>query len=143
MIRIPVFDVTIQNRRLLPELEAALREVLLEGQTDVVPHVSALEQEVARLVGVPHAVGVQSGSAGLFLSLKALGIGSGDEVITAPNSDISTTAAISHAGARFVLCDVEPEAMTLDPRLVEAAITPRTRAIIRRICTVTPPRWIR
>ncbi len=130
MMRIPVYDATIQHRRLLPELEAAVREVLLNGQSDVVPQVSGLEQEIGDWLGGCYAVGVQSGTAALFLILKALGIGPGDEVITAPNSDMATTSAVSHTGARFVLCDVNPDTMNLNPVLLEAARTPRTKAIL-------------
>lgn len=130
-IRIPIFDTTLQHRRLLPAIEAALREVLLGAQWDVVPQVRELEREVvAALGGGGHAVGVQSGTAGLFLSLKALGIGPGDEVVTVPNSDLSTTAAISHTGARFVLCDVEPETLTMDPVQLERRLTAATRAVV-------------
>ncbi|MDR7417732.1 MAG: DegT/DnrJ/EryC1/StrS family aminotransferase [Armatimonadota bacterium] len=129
-IRIPIFDATIQHRRLLPSLEAVLREVLLGAQWDVVPQVRGLEQEMSAVLGGGHAVGVQSGTAALFLSLKALGIGPGDDVVTVPNSDIATTAAISHTGARFVLCDIEPETMTMDPADLERRLTPRTRAIM-------------
>ena len=130
MMRIPVYDVTIQHRRLLPELEAAFREVLLNGQSDVVPQVTGLEQEVGDFLGGCHAIGVQSGTAALFLILKALGIGPGDEVITVPNSDMATTGAISHTGARFVLCDVESDSMNMNPALVQSCITPRTKAIL-------------
>jgi dTDP-4-amino-4,6-dideoxygalactose transaminase len=129
-MRIPIFDTTIQHRRLLPALEAALREVLLGAQWDVVPQVRELEREMGAALGGAHAVGVQSGTAALFLILKALGIGPGDEVATVPNSDISTTAAISHAGARFVLCDIDSDTMTMDPADLERRLTPRTRAIL-------------
>ncbi len=129
-MRIPVFDPTVQHRRLLPELEAAVREVLLNDQSDVVPQVAGLEREVAEFLGGCHAVAVQSGTAALFLIFKALGLGSGDEVITVPNSDMATTSAISHAGARFVLCDVDAASMNLDPALLERCVTPRTRAIV-------------
>jgi dTDP-4-amino-4,6-dideoxygalactose transaminase len=129
-MRIPVHDSTIQHRLLQADLEAAMREVLLKGQSDVVPQVVGLEEEIGALLGGCHAVGVQSGSAGLFLTLRALHIGPGDEVITVPNSDIATTASISHAGARVVLCDVEPGTMTLDPQLVQSRITARTRALL-------------
>jgi dTDP-4-amino-4,6-dideoxygalactose transaminase len=129
-MRIPVFDATVQHRRLLPELEAAMREVLLQGQSDVVPQVTGLEREMSDVLGGCHAIGVQSGSAALFLILKAFGLQPGDEVITAPNSDIATTSVITHAGGRFVLCDVEPETMNIDPVLIERAITPKTRAIM-------------
>jgi dTDP-4-amino-4,6-dideoxygalactose transaminase len=83
-----------------------------------------------RFLGAGVAVGVHSATAGLFLALKGLGIGPGDEVITVPNSDLSTTAAISHTGARFVLCDVEPDTFNLDPAQIEPRVTPRTRALL-------------
>jgi dTDP-4-amino-4,6-dideoxygalactose transaminase len=129
-IRIPVFDATVQHRRLLPELEAAVREVLLNGQSDVVPQVTGLEQEISGFLGGCHAIGVQSGTAAMFLALKAIGLEPGDEVITAPNSDMATTSTVTHVGGRFVLCDVEPKTMNIDPALIEQHITPRTRAIL-------------
>lgn len=129
-IRIPTFNSKIQHQRLLPELEAALREVLLNDQSDVVPQVMNLEEQIGDLLGGCHAVGVQSGTAALFLSLKALGVGPGDEVVTVPNTDMATTSAISHTGARFILCDVERDTMNMDPTKLERCITPRTRAIL-------------
>ena len=77
-----------------------------------------------------HAVAVQSGSAAEFFTLKSLGIGPSDEVITVPNSDNATTSAISHSGATFVLVDIDPQTHTIDPFRIEAATTPRTRAIV-------------
>jgi dTDP-4-amino-4,6-dideoxygalactose transaminase len=129
-MRVPIYDTRPIHERLLPELEEAFREVLLEGQSDVVPQVTELEREVAATLGGGHAVGVQSGTAALFLILKVLGVGTGDEVVTVPNSDIATTAAISHTGGRFVLCDIEPDTMTLDPERLESCITSRTKAIL-------------
>jgi dTDP-4-amino-4,6-dideoxygalactose transaminase len=104
--------------------------VLLHGQTDVVPQVTGLEREIGEFLGGCEAIGVQSGTAALFLALRALGLNPGDEVITAPNSDMATTSAITHAGGRFVLCDVEPDTLNIDPGLIEGRITPRTRAIV-------------
>jgi dTDP-4-amino-4,6-dideoxygalactose transaminase len=129
-IRIPVFDATVQHRQLLPELESAMRDVLLNGQSDVTPQVTGLEREIGEFLGGCHAIGVQSGTAALFLVLKAIGLDPGDEVITAPNSDMATTSTVTHAGGRFVLCDVEPHTMNIDPALIERYITPRTRAIL-------------
>jgi len=111
-------------------VEAAALRVLRSGRYDWGPEVPAFEAELAAWAGVRHAVGANSGTAALKLALLALGIGPGDEVITAPNSDIATTAAISHVGATPVLVDVEPDTLNLDPRRVEAAITPRTRALL-------------
>ena len=89
-----------------------------------------LEAAFAAEVQASYAVAVGSGTAALFLALRACGIGPGDEVITIANSDISTSAAISNCGARIVLCDVLDSDYTIDTDLVEAAITPRTRAIL-------------
>jgi dTDP-4-amino-4,6-dideoxygalactose transaminase len=111
-------------------LTAAIQRVLERGLLDWGPEVPAFEQEFAAWIGVPYAVGAASGTAALRLALLALGIGPGDEVITVPNSDISTTAAIHHVGARAVWVDVESDTMNMDPALVEQAITPRTRALL-------------
>ncbi len=128
-MRIPVSDDSVQNRRLLPEIEAALREILLAQVLPGRGHGTLLEQDVSDALGGCHAVAVQSGTAAMLLAVRALGIGPGDEVITVPNSDLMTTATVSRAGARFVLCDVDPETMNIDPNLLEQHITPRTRAV--------------
>lgn len=113
-----------------PALTAAVHRVLERGLLDWGPEVPAFEAEFAAWVGVPYAVGAASGTAALRLALLALGIGPGDEVITVPNSDISTTAAIHQVGATAVWVDVEADTMNMDPHLVEQAITPRTRALL-------------
>src|SRR5579864_2671289 len=128
-MRIPNLDETWQHRQLLPTLEGIVRRVLID-EDFAVTQAAGLEQDVSAFLGGGHAVAVQSGTAALFLTLLALGVGSGDEVITAPNSDLATTASISHTGARFVFCDVEPDTMNLDPALVENRISPRTKAIL-------------
>jgi len=101
------------------------------------PPVAEFERRFARLCGTPHAVGLNSGTDALFLALRALGIGPGDEVITAPNSFIATAGAIVGAGATPVFADVTAD-YTLDAPLVEAALTPRTRAIIAVHLTGNP-----
>jgi dTDP-4-amino-4,6-dideoxygalactose transaminase len=88
------------------------------------------EQAFAAEMQQKYAVAVHSGTIGLFLALRACGVGPGDEVITVGNSDISTTAAISQCGATPVLCDILDTDFTIDPSLVERLITPRTRAIL-------------
>lgn len=93
------------------------------------PPVSAFEDRFARLTQVPHAIGVNSGTDALFLSLRVLGVGPGDEVITAPNSFVATAGAIVSAGATVVFADVMAD-YTIDPRQVAALVTPRTRAIL-------------
>lgn len=92
--------------------------------------VAAFEQRFAATLGRAHAVGVTSSTAALHLSLLALRIGRGDEVITSPLAFVGTAAAIIESGARIVFADVEPDTGNLDPERVEAAVTPRTRAIV-------------
>jgi dTDP-4-amino-4,6-dideoxygalactose transaminase len=128
---IPLVDVAWQHAQVRAEIDRALDELLTNATCDGAGFVGSLETAfAARLGDGAHAVGVQSGLAAEFLVLTALGIGPGDEVITVPNSDIATTAAISQTGARFVLVDVDPRTHTLDPNGLEAALTPQTRAIV-------------
>jgi dTDP-4-amino-4,6-dideoxygalactose transaminase len=130
-VGIPLVDVAWQHAQVRAEIDRALDRLLVDVHCDGAEFVAAVETTIARRLGAGTcAVGVQSGLAAEFLILKALGIGPGDEVITVPNSDLATTAAISHAGARFVLVDVDPRTYNLDPARIEAAITPRTRAIV-------------
>ncbi|MBM3450318.1 MAG: DegT/DnrJ/EryC1/StrS family aminotransferase [Armatimonadetes bacterium] len=128
-MRIPTSDDSFQNERVLPEIEAAVRGVLLDSRGPRPPVIPDLEKDVSDLLGGCIAVAVQSGTAAMMLALRGMGIGPGDEVITPPNSDLTTTSVVSHVGARFVLCDVEDDTMNLDPSLIEARITPRTKAI--------------
>jgi dTDP-4-amino-4,6-dideoxygalactose transaminase len=109
---------------------AALREVLAQPILTTGAFVSRFETRFAEYLGVSRAVGVTSCTGALHLSLLALGIGPGDEVITTPMTFIATATAILEAGAKPVFVDVEAETGNLDARQVEAAITPRTRAIV-------------
>jgi dTDP-4-amino-4,6-dideoxygalactose transaminase len=129
-MRIPLTDVSWQHRTLRPEIEAAVWRLLDEQTCDGSVQILELEASLGAWLGGVLAAGVQSGTAGIFLALKALDIGTGDEVITIANSDLATTAAVSHTGARFVLVDVDPVSYTMDVAQVEAAITPRTRVIM-------------
>jgi dTDP-4-amino-4,6-dideoxygalactose transaminase len=128
--RVPFQDLPLQIKNLRPELDAAIAEVLRHGQFILGPEVAAFEQAWAKHCGTPDAIGVGSGTDALQLTLRALGIGRGDEVITVANSFIATAEAISYAGATPVLVDCDPEHLLIDPAAVAAAITPRTRAII-------------
>ena len=94
------------------------------------PEVQRFEQEFAAYVGTDHCVAVNTGTAAIHLALAALGIGPGDEVITVPHTFIATAEAITAVGARPVFVDIDPVSFTMDPALIEAAITSKTRAII-------------
>ncbi|HBY95740.1 MAG TPA: erythromycin biosynthesis sensory transduction protein eryC1 [Chloroflexi bacterium] len=127
---VPLQNPVSEYRLLQTDIEAAVHRCLEAGVFEWGPEVPAFETEFAELVGARHAVSTNSGLAALKLALRALGIGSGDEVITVPNSDIATTSAIHAVGAHSVWVDVEPDTLNMDPNLVEAAITARTRAIL-------------
>ncbi len=107
----------------------AIRRVVQRGDFTLGVEVAAVEERVAALCGTRFAIGVNSGTDALFLAFKALGIGEGDEVITAPNSFFATAGAIAQAGARPVFADVLPD-YSIDPDAVEACVTERTRAIV-------------
>jgi len=125
---IPLVDLKANVAPLRAEIDAAVKKVSDDTAFILGPSVDALEKAFAEYIGVAHCVGVQSGTAALHLILVAMGIGSGDEVITAPSSFFATAEAISLAGARPVFADVEPDTLNLDPR--NLAITARTKAII-------------
>ncbi|MGH7788822.1 MAG: DegT/DnrJ/EryC1/StrS family aminotransferase [Candidatus Binatia bacterium] len=112
------------------EEEQAVVEVLRSGWIGTGPRSERFEREFAAYVGAADAVAVSSCTAGLYLTLRALGIGPGDEVITSPLTFPSTANAVLQLGARPVFADVLPDLLTLDPAAVRAAVTPRTRAII-------------
>jgi dTDP-4-amino-4,6-dideoxygalactose transaminase len=111
-------------------LAAAVQGVLASGEYVQDTQVAALEQELADRCGVAHAVATASGTMALLIALRALGIGPGDEVITAPYTSVCTTAAITHSGAAIRFADVKPETLTLDPERAAVAVTPRTRALL-------------
>ena len=127
---IPMVDLRAQHRALEPELHRRVMAVLRSGRFILGPEVQAFEEEVAAYLGVRHAVGVASGTDALVLALEACGVGPGDEVITTPFSFVATAEAIVRVGARPVFVDVQPHSFNLDPARLEAAITPRTRAIV-------------
>lgn len=127
---IPFVDLQAAYRELQEELDAAALEVLRSGWYVLGPQVSAFEQEFAAWLGLPDAAGVASGTDALLLALLAGDIGPGDEVITPSHTAVATAAAIQLAGARPVFVDIRPDTFTLDPELVEAALSQRTRAIV-------------
>lgn len=127
---IPMVDLTAQYDDLRAEIDAGLREVLDGAQFILGPNVQALEAEIAGYLGVPHAVSCASGTDALHLALAAAGIGPGDEVITSPFTFIATAEAIRYVGAEPVFVDIDPASFNLDPAAVEAAIGPRSRAVL-------------
>jgi len=126
---VPYVDLVAQHRPLRAELLDAVDQVLAHGQFILGPEVGAVEAAVAALAGVREAVAVNSGTDALILALRVLGIGHGDEVITAPNSFVASASAIAQVGARPVFVDV-CEDYTLDAALLKTALTGRTRAIL-------------
>ena len=123
-------DFRRQVAALRPELDRAIARVLESGWYILGEEVRAFEAELAAHVGAAHAVGVGNGMDAIELALRALDVGPGDEVITTPLSAFATALAIVRAGARPVFVDIDEESYALDPARVEAAITPRSRAIV-------------
>lgn len=119
-----------QYHNLKAEIDAAILEVLESGNYVLGPKVPQFEAELARYCGTKDAVGLNSGTDALVLVLKALGVGAGDEVITTSNTFFATAEAIWLIGATPVFVDIEPKTCNIDPNLIEAAITPKTKAII-------------
>ncbi|MEI6778823.1 MAG: DegT/DnrJ/EryC1/StrS family aminotransferase, partial [Chloroflexales bacterium] len=113
-----------------PEEEDAVLSVLRSGMLAQGPQIERFEVAFAALCGVPHAVAVSSGTTALHLALLAHGIGPGDEVITTPFTFIATANSVLMTGARPVFVDIDPVSFNINPALIEAAITPRTKAII-------------
>ena len=105
-------------------------EVLRSPNLSLGPTLRRFEEAFAAYIGRPHAVAVNSGTSGLFLSLLALGIGPGDEVITTPFTFIASATTIMMTGARPVFVDIDPVSLNIDPGRIEAAITSRTKAIL-------------
>lgn len=112
------------------EVDAAIKRVLDSGVFIGGPEVAAFEAELAAFAGVRHAIGVSSGTDALLVSLMALGVGPGDEVVTTPFTFFATAGCVARLGARLVFADIDDETLTLDPDAALAACTPRTKAII-------------
>lgn len=127
---IPLVDVKAQYAPLIPELKERFAEVLDTGRFIFGPEVEAFEREAADYLGVPHAIGVANGTDALVLSLEAMGIGRGDEVICPSFTFYATAEAIARVGATPVFADIDPVTLNVDPVDVAARITERTRAIM-------------
>jgi dTDP-4-amino-4,6-dideoxygalactose transaminase len=129
-MKIPLVDLKAQYRAIEPEVQAALTRVLNNTSFVMGKEVSDFEEAFARFVGSGDAAGVASGTAALHLSLRALGVGPGDEVITTSHTFIATGEAVSMTGAKPVFVDIDEKTYCLDPALVEKALTPATKAIL-------------
>ena len=127
---IPVVDLKAQYAAIKPDVDAAIQRVVESTGFIMGPEVRSFEEAFARFVGAEAAIGVASGTAALHLALLACGIGPGDEVITTPFTFYATAEAINQVGATPVFVDIAPDTYNLDPAKIEAAITPRTRAIV-------------
>ena len=127
---IPYIDLKAQYHNIKAEIDAAIASVLESSQFALGSEVAAFEKEFASYCTSREAVGVNSGTSALHLALLAAGIGPGDEVVTTPFTFVATVAAILWTGATPVYVDIDPESYNLDPNLLEAALTPRTKAIL-------------
>jgi dTDP-4-amino-4,6-dideoxygalactose transaminase len=127
---IPYCDLRAQYKSIKPEIDQAVSRVLESAEFVLGSEVEAFEQDFAKYVGASHAIAMNSGTSALHLALLAAGVGPGTEVITVPFTFVATTAAIVYTGATPVFVDVTGDSLTMDPAQVEAAITPRTRAIL-------------
>jgi dTDP-4-amino-4,6-dideoxygalactose transaminase len=127
---VPFIDLKAQYNKIADEIDDAIKGVVSQTGFILGPEVKQLEAEFAAYCDVEHAVGVSSGTAALELALHAFGVGPGDEVITAANTFIATAFAITYTGATPVLVDIDPDTYTMDITKFEAAITPKTKAVI-------------
>ncbi len=127
---IPMLDLKAQHEPLQEEIKSVLKEILDSGQFVLGPNVESLEQEIASYCNVKNAVALASGTDALHLCLHALGITSGDEVITTPFTFIASAEAITYVGARPVFVDIDGDTLNIDAAKIEEKITPRTKAIV-------------
>ena len=126
----PFLDLKAQYRQMKPEIDAAVARAIDSTQFVLGPEVAAFEDRFASYCDVKHCLAVNSGTSALHLALLAADVGPGDEVITVSLTFVATTAAILYSGAKPVFVDVDPVTWTMNPGLIEAAITPRTKAIM-------------
>lgn len=127
---IPFIDLQAQYRALQPQIQDRINRVLEHGQYIMGPEVAELESKLAAFTGAKHCITVASGTEALLISLMALGIKPGDEIITTPFTFVATAEVIVLLGAKPVFVDVEPDTCNIDARLIDANITPRTKAIM-------------
>ena len=129
-MKVPFFDLAVQFKSIEDEIKSALDEVFQNQQFIMGPKVQVLEEAMAQYCRTRYAVGVASGSDALLLSLMALGIGTGDEVLLPPFTFFATAGSVSRLGATPVFVDIDRETYNMDPSKIEEKITARTKAII-------------
>jgi dTDP-4-amino-4,6-dideoxygalactose transaminase len=127
---VPYADLHLQYQSIKPEIDAAIAAVIRDSAFIRGPYVEAFEAAFAKTAGASHCVSCANGTDALYVAMRALGVQPGDEVITAAHSWISTSAMITHAGAKVVFCDTDASTYTIDPAAIESAITPRSVGII-------------
>jgi dTDP-4-amino-4,6-dideoxygalactose transaminase len=128
--KVSFFDLAVQFKSIEEEVKSALDEVFRTQQFIMGPKVQALEEAIARYCGTRYAIGVASGSDALLLSLMALGIGRGDEVLIPPLTFFATAGSVSRLGATPVFVDIDPETYNIDPSRIEEKVSSKTKAII-------------
>lgn len=129
-MKIPFVDLKAQYKELKPEIQNKINTVLEHGQYIMGPEVNELERKLASYAGATNCIAVASGTDALLISLMALGVGPGDEVITTPFTFIATAEVIVLLGAKPIFVDIEIDTCNIDANLIEAVITPRTKAIM-------------
>lgn len=127
---IPLVDLTAQYHSIKKEMDAAVLSTLESGHFILGPQVTKFEESVAAYLGVNHAVGLASGTDALVIALRALNIGDGDEVIIPAYTFFATAGSVMSVGAQPVVVDIDPQSYQMDANRIEAAVTPKTRAII-------------
>lgn len=129
-MKIPLVDLKAQYQAIHNEILPAIHDVLEAGEFINGKYVAEFENSFARSIGAQYCIGVGNGTDALFIAMKSLGVGPGDEVITAANSFIATSEAITMCGAKVVFADVDPETYNINTAIIEEKITSKTRAII-------------
>src|SRR4029077_2034479 len=129
-VRVPYLDLGAQYHSIKSEIDASIAGVLDTSQFVLGAEVARFEQEFASYCRAAECIALNSGTSALHLALVAAGVGPGDDVITVPFTFVASVAAIVYTGARPVLVDIHPVSYTMDPAQIEAAITPRTKAIL-------------
>lgn len=129
-IAVPLLDLKLQYQQIRAEVEPVIQRICESQMFIMGPEVEAFEKEVAVYCGSKFAVGVSSGTDAILLALMALGVGPGDEVITTPYTFFATVGCVDRLGATTVFVDIDPQTYNIEPAQIEAAITPRTKAIL-------------